>query len=180
MSRTCANSLWLCHNATDKSTSQEILSSTGTSAPSGGQRVGQWQGHGNWPTSSQRMHASWRMHARTPARRHSREYDHISSCAMARPKDARAVAFLHPRPRVHACCHITHVPARPHPRACADAHTCTLEQTMTHAADASWHVACQCAGAASSACCVGKCTGACDQEDPQHGKRMFLLVDMGV
>jgi hypothetical protein len=46
-----------------------------------------------------------------------------------------------------------------------------LELTMTHAVDTSWHVACQCAGAASSACCVGKCTGACIKRPSHNAER---------
>ena len=64
MSRTCAYSLWLCHNATEKSTSYEILSSTGTSAPSGGQRVVARHGTGQYQArSTSCTHPGARMHA---------------------------------------------------------------------------------------------------------------------
>ena len=170
MSRTCAYSLWLCRNATDKSTSQEILSSTGTSTPSGGQRVvvRAWY----WPVHKLAAHARILAHACTQARRHSHAHDHISACAMARPTDARALAFLHSRPRaIPAVTLLTCLPTRTHVRVPMPAVYAALELTMTDAADASWHVACQCAGAASSACCVGKCTGACNL---QGGTRLLL------
>jgi hypothetical protein len=66
-------------------------------------------------------------HARRPVGIH----EHTTTYPRAHRPDPRthALAFLHPRPRMHACCHITHVPARPRPRACADAHTCTLRSS---------------------------------------------------
>ena len=110
-------------------------------------------------TQARSAHARILAHACTQARRHSRTYDHISSCASARPKDARS-GVLTPSP-TNACLLPHHSRARPPTPTCVCRcpHVyAALELTMTHAADASRHVACQYAGAASSACCVGKCT----------------------
>ena len=180
MSRTCAYSLWLCHNATEKSTSYEILSSTGTSAPSGGQRVS-GKGMVSGPQArSACTHPGVRMHAGPSAFTCIRQHILVHN---GQTQGRTRSGVLTPSP-TSACLLLSH-----HSRARPPTPTCVcrcphgyaaLELTMTHAADASWHVACQYAGAASSACCVGKCTGACDQEDPQRGTRLFVLVNMGV
>jgi hypothetical protein len=65
--------------------------------PTGGQSVGvrAWY----WPVHKLAAHARILAHACTQTRRHSHAHGHISACAMARPKDAHALAFLHSRPR---------------------------------------------------------------------------------
>ena len=118
MSRTCAYSLWLCHNATDKSASQEILPSTGTSAPSGGQRVS-GKGMVTGPQArSACTHPGARMHAGPTAFTCARPHIRVRN-GQTHGRARSGVLAL--SSKSHTRCHITHVPTHPHPRACTDA-----------------------------------------------------------
>lgn len=182
MSRTCAYSLWLCRNATDKSASQEILPSTGTSAPSGGQRV-RVSGKGMVTGPQARSactHPGVRMHAGPSAFTCIRQHILVhngqtqgrtrSGVLTPSPTSACLLLSHHSRgPPAHT--HV-HVPMPTRIRCARANHDrcggCKLARGMP---------VCRCSKQRLLRC---KCTGACDQEDPQRGTRLFVLVNMGV